>query len=45
VIERGIVETRQYAKRQSTWFRGRMGDWLRAGTVDEARGVVDAAPR
>ena len=28
-IERGIVETRQYAKRQSTWFRGRMGDWLR----------------
>lgn len=33
-IERGIVETRQYAKRQSTWFRGRMGDWLR-GTAEE----------
>lgn len=33
-IERGIVETRQYAKRQSTWFRGRMGGWLR-GTAEE----------
>lgn len=29
-IGRGIVETRQYAKRQSTWFRGRMSDWVRA---------------
>ncbi len=28
-LERGIVETRQYAKRQSTWMRGRMGDWMR----------------
>ena len=35
-IARGIVETRQYAKRQSTWFRGRMGDWLRAETVEGA---------
>ena len=37
-IERGIVETRQYAKRQSTWFRGRMGDWLRgdAETLEKA---------
>ena len=22
-----IVQTRQYAKRQRTWFRSRMGDW------------------
>ena len=50
-IERGIVETRQYAKRQSTWFRGRMGDWLRAGTVAEGGDLIrtggragDAAP-
>lgn len=28
-IERGIVETRQYAKRQSTWMRGRMAGWIR----------------
>lgn len=25
--ERAITATRQYAKRQSTWFRNRMGDW------------------
>ncbi len=40
-IERGIVETRQYAKRQSTWFRGRMGDWLR-GTAEELEAAVVA---
>jgi len=42
-LERGVVETRQYAKRQSTWFRGRMADWLRAGSVEEGRGLVEAA--
>jgi tRNA dimethylallyltransferase len=26
-IERAVIATRQYAKRQRTWFRGRMGDW------------------
>ena len=26
-IERAVTATRQYAKRQSTWFRNRMGDW------------------
>lgn len=26
-IERAIVATRQYAKRQRTWFRSRMSDW------------------
>ena len=39
-IERGIVETRQYAKRQSTWFRGRMSDWVRAETVEAAVAAV-----
>jgi tRNA dimethylallyltransferase len=39
-IERGIVETRQYAKRQSTWFRGRMGDWMRAETVEEGADLI-----
>ncbi|WP_228259540.1 tRNA (adenosine(37)-N6)-dimethylallyltransferase MiaA [Siculibacillus lacustris] len=28
-LELAIFETRQYAKRQSTWLRGRMGDWTR----------------
>jgi len=27
MIERAVTATRQYAKRQRTWFRGRMGDW------------------
>ena len=27
MIERAITATRQYAKRQRTWFRGRMSDW------------------
>jgi tRNA dimethylallyltransferase len=26
-IERAVIATRQYAKRQRTWFRNRMGDW------------------
>jgi tRNA dimethylallyltransferase len=26
-VERAIVATRQYAKRQRTWFRSRMADW------------------
>lgn len=30
-VERAVTATRQYAKRQSTWFRNRCGDW---GFVD-----------
>ena len=26
-IEQAVTATRQYAKRQRTWFRGRMADW------------------
>lgn len=26
-VERATIATRQYAKRQRTWFRGRMADW------------------
>ena len=26
-IEKAIIATRQFAKRQRTWFRGRMADW------------------
>ncbi len=28
MIERVVTATRQYAKRQRTWFRGRMVDWI-----------------
>ena len=27
MVERAVIATRQYAKRQRTWFRGRMADW------------------
>ena len=27
MIEQAVTATRQYAKRQRTWFRNRMGDW------------------
>ncbi|MEO0381962.1 MAG: tRNA (adenosine(37)-N6)-dimethylallyltransferase MiaA [Pseudomonadota bacterium] len=33
------IETRRYAKRQSTWFRGQMGDWPR---LDPSVMSVDA---
>jgi tRNA dimethylallyltransferase len=26
-VQRAIIATRQYAKRQRTWFRARMRDW------------------
>ena len=29
MIERAVIATRQYAKRQRTWLRNRMGDWPR----------------
>jgi tRNA dimethylallyltransferase len=27
MIESAVIATRQFAKRQRTWFRGRMADW------------------
>jgi len=30
-IARAVTATQQYAKRQRTWFRNRMGDWPREG--------------
>ncbi|MEO9528636.1 tRNA (adenosine(37)-N6)-dimethylallyltransferase MiaA [Roseibium sp.] len=34
-IHRLTVATRQYAKRQETWFRNQMGDWQRVDPSDE----------
>ncbi|MFB2531899.1 tRNA (adenosine(37)-N6)-dimethylallyltransferase MiaA [Paracoccus sp. p3-h83] len=35
--DRAVIITRQYAKRQRTWFRARMGDWRKiAGSVQVA---------
>ena len=38
-IERTRLDTRRYAKRQSTWFRNRMADWIHV-PPQEAEGVV-----
>ena len=38
-IERAVIATRQYAKRQSTWFRNQFGpEWRRIGAPDELNG-------
>ena len=29
VIEKISIKTRQYAKRQTTWARGQMSDWIK----------------
>ena len=36
-IEKAVIATRQYAKRQDTWFRNQLGDWTR---IDGARNIV-----
>ena len=35
-IERAVTATRQYAKRQTTWFRNRMADWHRLDSHNTA---------
>lgn len=41
-IRLATIATHQYAKRQGTWFRNRMGDWPRLGL--EGRPVVSPSP-
>lgn len=42
MITRAIVATRQYAKRQRSWFRGRMGNYRRISPLDlRESGTVD----
>ena len=33
-MRRAVIATRQYAKRQRTWFRNRMSDWTWIGSVE-----------
>ena len=37
VIERIAVKTRQYAKRQTTWGRGKMSDWTRISPKNSSK--------
>jgi tRNA dimethylallyltransferase len=49
-VERAVTETRQYAKRQMTWFRNQMQDWtqLEGGShealVEDALGLIGLGP-
>ena len=36
-MEKAVIATRQYAKRQDTWFRNQLGDWTR---IDGQRNIV-----
>jgi tRNA dimethylallyltransferase len=38
-LERAVIATRQYAKRQDTWFRNRLADWARVDAADD-RNIV-----
>lgn len=48
--ERAVTETRQYAKRQMTWFRNQMADWkqLEGGSTearaDDVLGLLNLGP-
>jgi tRNA dimethylallyltransferase len=35
-VEKATAETRRYAKRQETFFRGQLGDWPRLDPADTA---------
>ena len=43
-IDKAQIATRQYAKRQRTWFRSRMSDWT-ALEISKGRPVADIASR
>jgi tRNA dimethylallyltransferase len=44
-IEQAIIQTRQYAKRQMTWFRHQMPDWrvIERSSVEEAAAIIARA--
>ncbi|MGE0594913.1 MAG: tRNA (adenosine(37)-N6)-dimethylallyltransferase MiaA [Hyphomonadaceae bacterium] len=42
--EIGKRDTRRYAKRQHTWIRGQMGDWLMTGETERAK-LIETAER
>lgn len=39
-IAQAVTESRQYAKRQETWFRHRFADWPRTASVSDAVSLV-----
>jgi len=43
-VERGVAATRQYAKRQDTWFRNQLPDWTRLDATDHRNIVTNLLP-
>lgn len=41
-VERTRLDTRRYAKRQSTWFRNRMADWLHVAPEHAEQAALNA---
>ena len=41
-IEQAVIQTRQYAKRQMTWFRHQMPDWrvIERSSIEEAAAII-----
>ncbi len=39
-LEKCKIETHQYAKRQDTWFRNQMEDWIRLNPVEDSPSVI-----
>jgi tRNA dimethylallyltransferase len=43
-IERAVIATRQYAKRQDTWFRNQLAGWTRLDAADHRNIVTNMLP-
>jgi tRNA dimethylallyltransferase len=43
-IERAVIATRQYAKRQDTWFRNQLADWTWLDAADHRNIVTNMLP-
>jgi len=44
-LEKAEIETRQYAKRQMTWARGRMADWRWVASAQETERIINDIER
>lgn len=40
-IERAVIATRQYAKRQDTWFRNQLSGWTRIDAADDRKIITE----
>lgn len=43
-LARAVIATRQYAKRQETWFRNQLADWARIDATDDRNIITKMLP-